>query len=195
MPTNDRADWGAVGDSLSSTVRGWPLVGSLPAIIRSGAGFWSDLAAIHGDIYRLDLAGSRIVVLGHHTYARHVLVDNARNYLDKGGSAGFRRTVLTLTGQGLSTLDAQDEEWTERRKTIKTVFDHASLRAMADQMARLIDSELSRWIPSSSAAPVTLDVTPRIGATVMTSLTELLYMGPRSALRRASGYHGHSKRS
>jgi cytochrome P450 len=161
-----------------TTASTWPVLGCLPGLIWRNKAFWSDARRTHGDIYRLDLGVTDIVVLGHPRHAQHVLVDNAGNYLDKGGPTGFRATLLPLTGQGLSTIDVEDEKWRQRRDLFAPVFRHAALKTMTDHMARLIDKRMDHW-PSAvpRTTPAALNVMPQVTRIVMTVLAELLYGG------------------
>lgn len=168
-------DFSAAG-RVMTTASPWPVLGSLPELLRRKKAFWSEARREHGDIYRLDLGVTDVVVLGHPRHAQHVLIDNAGNYSDKGGPTGFRATLLPLTGQGLSTMDVEDERWRQRRDLIGPVFRRAALRTMTDHMVQLIDDGMEHWPPGDQGAgPAAVDIVPRVTTIVMTVLAELLY--------------------
>ena len=65
--------------------KGWPLLGSLPALIKNPFDFVKQSREKYGDIYTLDLGLTKVVVLNNPNHGKYILVDNVANY-PKGGS-------------------------------------------------------------------------------------------------------------
>ncbi|MER6031056.1 cytochrome P450 [Streptomyces sp. NPDC001851] len=160
------------------TVSTWPVLGCLPDLIRRKESFWTDIHRAHGDIVHLDLGVTGLVAVSHPRHAHHVLIENARNYVDKGGPTGFRATLLPLTGQGLSTIDVEDEHWRSRRDLIGPAFRQGALKAMTDHMAQLVEQHTAAWPTAQDGAEPGLDVVPPVTTAVTTALAELLYGAP-----------------
>ncbi|GAU65950.1 putative cytochrome P450 [Streptomyces sp. NBRC 110611] len=158
--------------------RTWPVLGCLPELIRRKESFWAEAHRRHGDIFRLDLGVTDLVALNHPRHAQHVLIENARNYRDKGGATGFRATLLPLTGQGLSTIDVEDAHWRSRRDLVGPAFRQGALKAMTDHMAQLVSLSCDAWPVAPGGTATGIDVVPQVSSAVTTSLAELLYGAP-----------------
>jgi cytochrome P450 len=100
-----------------------PFVGSLPHILCSRSDFLLSMAQRLGDLYWLDLAGQRVLIVGHPADAALILDDRCTTYPDKGGSSGFRHLTLPFVGGGLSTWNGMDLEWHRRRRAISKLFE------------------------------------------------------------------------
>ncbi|GHI07946.1 hypothetical protein AQI88_33705 [Streptomyces cellostaticus] len=170
------------------TVGSWPVLGCLPDLIRRKESFWADAHREHGDIFHLDLGVTGLVAVSHPRHAQHVLIENARNYVDKGGPTGFRATLLPLTGQGLSTIDVEDGHWRSRRDLVGPAFRQGALKSMTDHMAQLVDAHTAAWPAAPDGAGTGLDVVPHVTTAVTTALAELLYGAPITGheIRRVS---------
>jgi len=132
---------------------------------------WTRLRERYGDIFRLGLGGCTVVILCHPDHAYHVLVDAAERYTDKGGASGFRETVLGLTGGGLSTMDAQDDVWRERRRMLRPLFSHDTLGPLTATLERIVDDRLVAPFASTGE----IDVLPPVASTVLQSLAFQLF--------------------
>jgi cytochrome P450 len=74
------------------------------------------VAERYGDAARLPLGPKTLHVFNHPDYAKHVLADNAANYVKGIGQIHARRVI----GNGL--LTSEDELWRKQRKTIQPVL-------------------------------------------------------------------------
>jgi cytochrome P450 len=120
--------------------RALPLVGSLPSLIRAPLPFLEEARATCGDVYRVDLGVSEVLILSHPRHAAHVLRDHAHNYT-KGGP--LWDTIRTLLGNGLPV--SEGDYWRRQRRMMQPQFHHERLAAMADLMVQAIDEELCTW--------------------------------------------------
>jgi cytochrome P450 len=86
---------------MPHVIKGWPLLGVLPQVIRHPFGFLSQAREQYGDIYTLNLGFSKIIVLTHPRHAQHMLRDHADKY-GKGGA--LWDSMRGLVGNGLIVL-------------------------------------------------------------------------------------------
>ncbi len=80
--------------------RGIPLLGNLPAFVRSPLRALSEGARVHGDIVRFHFGPLSAYLLNHPSYIQHVLQDNSRNY--RKGIAYAQ--MKPLVGEGLLVM-------------------------------------------------------------------------------------------
>ncbi len=109
------------------------------------------LFAQHGDAFRVHspLLGKDLFVLSHPDHVRHVLVDNASNYV-KG--IGIERVAILL-GKGLMTSDGA--LWRAQRKSIQPAFHRNAVHAHVRDIVRA-NRALSARLAASAGAPLDL---------------------------------------
>ena len=151
-------------------VSGWPVWGSFSNFYRDGLDFLLESRATHGDIYRLDLVGTEVTVLGHPNYAQHVLRDNARNYRSKGAGQAFRASSLLLLGDSV-VATADQVLWRQQRRAIQPYFNHQHLLGLTDLMVEVIDAEMTAW---DSMDRKSLDMQPELTRMAIKSITKSL---------------------
>src|SRR5579863_2205642 len=78
--------------------QGLPLIGSVPAVLMQQLDFLERAQQHYGNIYKLNLGVTSILMLCHPSYAQYVLRDNAKNFR-KGGP--MWDSVRTMLGNGL----------------------------------------------------------------------------------------------
>lgn len=117
-----------------------PLLGSLFSMVGSPLDFLLEQRAIHGDVYALELAGTRIVLLNHPRHAQHVLRDRHARY---GKSGPFWELTRTLFGDGLPV--SEGENWRRQRRLIQPQFHRARISAMVEQLTIGVGDSLNRW--------------------------------------------------
>lgn len=127
--------------------KGFPLIGTLPALLKDPFTFMVQAREQYGDIYRLDLGVANMVVLNHPRHAQHVLLDHAHNYR-KGGA--LWDTLRTLLGNGL--VVSEGDFWLRQRRMMQPQFHRKRLAALTDLMASAIDEVLASWEPTAAAA-------------------------------------------
>lgn len=127
------------------------------------------IAGFHRDVYREWIVETKLWKL--HTFIvndpagiRHVLVDNADNYI-KGSIEP--RISGTPSDKGFPTK----EDWRERRRTMSSSFDYRSILGNSSIILDSVDALLSRWTAlskgmiievSAEMAHLTLEIISRI---------------------------------
>ncbi len=119
---------------------GFPVVGSIPALLRQQTDYLFNAWHSHGDIYKLDLGPVSIMMLNHPDYAQHILRDNARNYA-KGGE--MWESVRGVVGNGL--VASEGDYWRRQRRMIQPHFHRQHLAGLVTLMMDAIDDGLQEW--------------------------------------------------
>ncbi|GAA5134781.1 bifunctional cytochrome P450/NADPH--P450 reductase [Pseudonocardia adelaidensis] len=119
-----------------------PLVGNLPDMDPRGTvqGLMR-LAAEHGPIYRLDLPGTALVVVGGQELA-HELCDETR--FEKQLHRPLRE-VREFAGDGLFTAETGEHNWQVAHRILMPAFGPPALRTMFDGMADIAEQLLLKW--------------------------------------------------
>lgn len=158
---------------------GWPWVGVLPQFYWQQ---WDFLLAAHrtyGDIFRMDLGKTELVILAHPDYAHHVLVDNGQNYRTKGGAVGFRVSSIPLAGDGVTTT-AQPEDWRRQRRAVQPFFHKHYLTQLAPAMGDVIAEQLTQWDELATTAQP-LDLAAEMQRIAMCAVVKMVYGVPIEA--------------
>ncbi|MCL4253299.1 MAG: cytochrome P450, partial [Anaerolineae bacterium] len=128
---------------------GFPVIGSIPTLLRKQTDFLFDAWRKLGDVYELDLGVISIVILNHPDYAQHILRDNVRNYA-KGGD--LWESVRQIIGDGLIT--SEGEYWRRQRHMIQPHFHRQHLAGLTTLMVEAIRDSLADWeAPAQSGEP------------------------------------------
>jgi cytochrome P450 len=125
--------------------KGWPLIGSIPQIIKSPFGFVTQARETYGDIYALNLGLSKVVVLNHPRHAQYIMRDNARNY-HKGGA--LWDAVRDMLGNGL--VVSEGDFWLRQRRMMQPQFHRQRIAALTTLMVEAIDGNLNTWEQAST---------------------------------------------
>src|SRR5687768_11244481 len=79
--------------------RGFPLLGAIPDLLRYQVDYLEHARAAYGDVYKLNLPATSIVMLNRPEHAQHVFKDRIKNYPKEGPIWGAIRDLL---GNGLA---------------------------------------------------------------------------------------------
>ena len=120
--------------------KGWPLVGSLPQMVKDPFAFVANARETYGDIYTLNLGLSKVVVLNHPRHAQYILRDNARNY-HKGGP--LWDAVRDMLGNGL--VVSEGDFWLRQRHMMQPQFHRQRIAALTTLMVEAIGGVLDTW--------------------------------------------------
>ncbi len=132
-------------------IEGLPVVGVLPRIIRDPLRFALDVRRRLGDMVRFRLGPFRVYLVSHPDGVRHVLQENARNYV-KGLDTQLLKILL---GDGL--LTSEGDFWRRQRRLAQPVFQPRRLAALAATMVETTQEMLERWrAPAGRGAGVDL---------------------------------------
>ena len=125
--------------------RGLPLVGVLPQLLKDPLNFMLQTRQELGDLYRLNLGVTRMVVLNHPRHMQHVFVDHVQNYR-KGG--GFWEAIRALLGNGL--VVSEGSFWLRQRRMMQPQFHRQRLQSLTDLMVGAIQEALDTWPQAAS---------------------------------------------
>lgn len=126
--------------------KGWPLLGSLPHLLKNPFKFMVQAREQYGDIYRLNLGVTNVVVLNHPSHAQTVLRDRA-DHFRKGGV--MWDMVRHLLGNGL--VVSEGDFWLRQRRMMQPQFHRQRLAALTEMMVTAIDEAYAGW--QHAAAP------------------------------------------
>jgi cytochrome P450 len=122
------------------STKGFPVIGSIPTLLRRQTDFLFDSWRKLGDVYELDLGLVTIVMLNHPDYAQYVLRDNARNYTKGGEIWDSARKII---GNGL--LTSEGDYWRRQRRIIQPHFHRQHLAGLTALMVEAIEASLADW--------------------------------------------------
>lgn len=122
-------------------VRGWPLIGIAPMLARDGPDAVVRVAARHGTPVLVPMGRGGSVLVAEPDHLRHVLVENAANYV-RGHAVDMVRPLL---GNGLPLADGPD--WLRRRRLMQRAFGRPRLQAMVPTIVRIARRHAARLRP------------------------------------------------
>jgi cytochrome P450 len=124
----------------AATVRGRPLVGVLPDLLRDGPGLC--VRAMHANprsVARLRVGPASIYAVHHPDHVQRVMVENNRNYW-KGPA--FNRAAF-IFGRGL--VMNEGESWLHQRRLMSPAFSHARVAGLVPIMADVVRRKGDSW--------------------------------------------------
>lgn len=145
---------------------GFPLIGSLPQLLKQPFHFVTHAQQQYGDIYKLDLGLSKVVVLNHPEHAQHVLRDHAANYRKGGPMWDAVRSVL---GNGL--VVSEGDFWLRQRRMMQPQFHRQRLTGLTELMVEAISESLDEW----QLAHQPLNITPKMNRITMNVIIKTLF--------------------
>jgi cytochrome P450 len=119
--------------------RGLPLLGVLPGLALDTVGLFLRAAREVGPLVRLGRRGP--ILVAHPADLRHVLKDNARNYV-RGHTVDRIRPLL---GNGLPLSDG--EPWLRRRRLMQPSFQRDRVDALVTTMSAVAGRHLDALVP------------------------------------------------
>jgi cytochrome P450 len=123
--------------------KGSPLVGVLPQLRKDSLAFFVGAARDFGDVALLDFGLKQFLLVTHPDGLKHVLLDNAKNYV-KGYDV-----VRPLLGDGLVT--AEGDQWRSQRRLLQPAFHRDRIRGFARTMTDETAAMLDRWAAAGRA--------------------------------------------
>lgn len=129
-----------------AVVRGRPLIGVLPELVRDGPALC--LRAMHAhprSVARLRVGPASLYVVHHPDHVQHVMVENNRNYW-KGPA--FNRASF-IFGRGL--VMNEGDSWLHQRRLISPAFSHARVAGLVPIMADVVRRKADAWDAAARA--------------------------------------------
>jgi cytochrome P450 len=130
----------------AAAVRGRPLVGVLPDLLRDGPGLC--VRAMHAhprSVVRLRVGPASLYAVHHPDHVRHVMVESNRDYW-KGPA--FNRAAFFF-GRGL--VMNEGESWLHQRRLMSPAFSHARVAGLVPIMADVVARRADAWEASARA--------------------------------------------
>src|SRR5689334_1652138 len=149
--------------------QGFPIIGAIPALVREQLAYLERAHAEYGDIYKLNLGATSMVMLNHPDYAQHVLVDHARNY-SKGGP--IWDSVRSLVGNGLVT--SEGDFWLRQRRMMQPHFHRQRLSVITEVMTSAIEESLQSWVKFTQE-PGAVDVSQEFAHITMSIIMRTMF--------------------
>jgi len=131
--------------------RGLPLLGNL-GVLRGVLPFLLQQWQLHGDIFRVELAGNTVTVLTHPDPIQDVLLTRRENFTKGRAYDPVRR----LLGDGLVTLDG--DAWKSRHALVQPAFHRRSLEKLTAIMVASGARFFDRLAEQQGAAEETVDI-------------------------------------
>jgi enediyne biosynthesis protein E7 len=128
------------------TVRGRPIVGVLPELLRDGPALC--LAAVRAhprSVVRLRVGPASIYIVAHPDHVNHVMVQNNRNYW-KGRA--FNRASF-LFGRGL--VMNEGDSWLHQRRLMSPAFSQAKVAGLVPIMGEVVEKKIRAWDAAARA--------------------------------------------
>jgi cytochrome P450 len=143
--------------------------GSLRQLVRDPLNFFLRLTAEYGDVVRYRTAPDPAYLINHPDFARHVLVDNNRNYSKATSS---NRIVNRVVGEGL--LTSEGETWRKQRRMMQPAFHHTRLEQLDGMIVDSARSLLEGW-QARCAAGQPVDIAREMAALTLTITARALF--------------------
>ncbi|HRI06325.1 MAG TPA: cytochrome P450 [Nannocystaceae bacterium] len=145
-----------------------PLLGSLPALLRGHFDFLERSRARCGDLFRLDLGATELVVVADPGAAEEVLVQRSKNF-DKGDEfwSGAREAI----GEGLAL--SEGELWRRQRRLMNPAFRSERIAGFQATVEATIDEKLGS-LAHLAASGESFDVSAWTSDLLSTLTTRLL---------------------
>ena len=130
-------------------LRGAPVVGLWPALVRDVLAVLDRAGAVEGDLVRLATPGGPpLLVAKHPRDVRRVLVESATTY----GRTPFYARLKIALGDGL--LTSENPLWGRQRQRLQPLFHAGALKSYTAMMAAETGALVARWRDAGAGATV-----------------------------------------
>ncbi len=120
--------------------RGWPLLGSVPSLIKGGADYLRAVSLQYGDVAELKLVGPmRMYLLSHPDHAARVLQTHPDNYVVKRPSMHLE----AMMGNGLTLSNGP--LWRQQHRLMQPAFQRHKIDTMTAATTEEVARMLTRW--------------------------------------------------
>ncbi|GAB4111359.1 MAG: cytochrome P450 [Roseiflexaceae bacterium] len=119
--------------------QGLPVIGNILDAQRDVLGMFLEAHRTYGDVARLDMLGTRMYLVSHPDYVKHILQDHNRNY----PKSSLYQKLTPMLGNGLVT--SEGEFWLRQRRLAQPAFHRQRIAGFAQVMTDLTGQMLDRW--------------------------------------------------
>lgn len=125
----------------TQTQTGWRAygVGAVPSLAKDPLSFFIHSLHERGDLVPLNLGPTKLLLVHHPDYVRHVLQDNWRNY----GKGSMWVAIRKLVGNGM--LGSEGELWLRQRRLMQPAFHRQRLAGLTTTVSEVITETLADW--------------------------------------------------
>jgi cytochrome P450 len=128
----------------ATEVRGLPVVGCAPYMLRDAPTFLLRTAREKGPIFRVHVGPGSMLVVAHPADLRTILHDQAKSFV-RGNTVDLIRPLL---GNGLPLSDG--DFWLRQRRTMQPAFNRTHIQELTAQMAAVCERHVSRLAVGST---------------------------------------------
>lgn len=119
---------------------------------RDPLSFLDKTVAEKGDLFRIHLGLSSLIIANHPNQIDHVLRKNAHNYVKEGGMWEHLKALL---GNGL--VVSSGDFWLRQRRMMQPHFHKRRLAGLTDTVSQAIDETLTSWQAYANGTPVNVE--------------------------------------
>jgi cytochrome P450 len=112
---------------------------ALPKLAANPPEFFLETLNKRGNLVEINLAGTKLLLVHHPDYVRHVMQDHARNY----GKGSMWVAIRKMVGNGL--LGSEGDFWLRQRRLMQPAFHRQRLAGLANSMTATIAEMLDNW--------------------------------------------------
>lgn len=149
--------------------RGRFLSGSIPEMRAGAPQFFLDLVKEYGSVVSFKLGPNQCILVTTPEAARHVLMDNAKNY--SKATRGFKKLQIVM-GQGLVTSDGAF--WKRQRKMIQPAFHRKQIAKFSVMMHEATEA-LFEELDAVADKNIAIDVSDLMMRVTMRIVSETLF--------------------
>jgi cytochrome P450 len=130
-----------VSETQTGTQTGWRAYGvsAIPSLAKDPLNFFIHSLHERGDLVPLNLGPTKLLLVHHPDYVRHVLQDNWRNY----GKGSMWVAIRKMVGNGL--LGSEGELWLRQRRLMQPAFHRERLTGLTHTVTEVIAETLVDW--------------------------------------------------
>jgi len=130
-----------VTETRTGAQTGWRAygVGAVPSLAKDPLSFFLHSLHERGDLVPVNLGPTKLLLVHHPDYVRHVLQDNWRNY----GKGSMWVAIRKLVGNGL--LGSEGELWLRQRRLMQPAFHRERLAELTNTVTEVISETLTDW--------------------------------------------------
>lgn len=145
-------------------------------------GFLDGIFAEHGNLWSVEIGGTRVCFTNHPEVIRDVMVTHAKHFIKDADYTDTRKGLARFLGQGL--LTSNGDFWRKQRKLVAPAFHTQRISEYAEAMTHFAAVQMSRWQDGA-----VLDIAPEMMETTLMIVARTLFS---SNVRSEAEHIAHS---